>query len=150
MDALTAFLKLAREWCWRRGEDLAYIWTRETAQLGTHAHVFYHIPDRINSAFARHQWRLIRQACNKAYAPHACKSRLVTGWSRYVDGEPATFIANYNEVLGYLLKGADRTVIESLNLPKQQYGGRVTGKRCGTSQNIGKAARLAMMGNPRV
>jgi len=43
--------------------------------------------------------------------------------------------------LAYLLKGASPEVALQFGLERLQPGGRVIGKRCGTSQNIGAKAR---------
>jgi hypothetical protein len=51
--------------------------------------------------------------------------------------------ANLGEVLDYVLKGAGETARRRLGLRRKQFGGVVTGKRCGTSENIGRAAREA-------
>ena len=48
---------------------------------------------------------------------------------------------NLAEALGYLLKGADRKTAENLKLVRLEPGGRVTGKRCGWSENVGAKAR---------
>jgi hypothetical protein len=43
--------------------------------------------------------------------------------------------------LAYVLKGASEAAAASFNLERLEPGGRVIGKRCGTSQNIGAMAR---------
>ncbi|MEQ3745887.1 MAG: hypothetical protein ABNH53_06570 [Henriciella sp.] len=141
-ETLQAFLKLAREWCYRQGGDLAYVWTRESAEIGTHAHILFHVPPVIEAAFARLLWRWMKQACGGAYVRGACYSRRVQGWVSYQRGEPETFDANHSAVLHYILKGADGEAVARHALTKRQAGGGVVGKRCGTSQNIGKSARL--------
>ena len=47
----------------------------------------------------------------------------------------------YTNVVGYLLKGAEPDAAQVLGLSKIEAGGRVIGKRCGWSENIGDAAR---------
>jgi UDP-N-acetyl-D-mannosaminuronate dehydrogenase len=45
--------------------------------------------------------------------------------------------------LGYVLKGASPEAASQFALKRLEPGGRVIGKRCGTSQNIGAKARKA-------
>lgn len=145
-ETLQAFLKLAREWCYRQGETLAYVWTRESAEIGTHAHILFHVPPPLEAVFARRLWRWMKQACGGAYAKGACHSRRVYGWQSYLRGDPETFERNQGNVLHYILKAADGDATARHALTKQQAGGRVVGKRCGTSQNIGKKERLKLEG----
>ena len=59
-------------------------------------------------------------------------------------GKPASRVAiNADAVLTYLLKGVNDDVAQEVGLVRLEAGGRITGKRCGTSQNIGAKARKA-------
>lgn len=49
-------------------------------------------------------------------------------------------------MLDNALKGAGGTAGPLLRLRRKQFGGVVTGKRCGTSENIGRVAREAKGG----
>ena len=44
--------------------------------------------------------------------------------------------------LDYLLKGADTKARAALRIQRMELGGELWGKRCGTTENIGRAARL--------
>ena len=44
--------------------------------------------------------------------------------------------------LHYLLKGADDEARAAHCISKRAHGGELSGKRCGTTENIGRAARL--------
>jgi hypothetical protein len=56
-------------------------------------------------------------------------------------GNPDLHAINLITALGYLTKGVDPAAAERCNVLKLEPGGRVIGKRCGTSQNIGPKAR---------
>lgn len=45
--------------------------------------------------------------------------------------------------LSYVLKGASPEAASQFDMDRLEQGGRVIGKRCGTSQNIGSKARKA-------
>jgi hypothetical protein len=54
---------------------------------------------------------------------------------------PEHHAVNLAVALGYVLKGASAEAAERFGMDRLEPGGLVIGKRCGTSQNIGKAAR---------
>jgi len=58
-------------------------------------------------------------------------------------GNPDLHAINLEVALGYVLKGADPKAASQFGLERLEHGGRVIGKRCGTSQNIGAKARKA-------
>ncbi len=58
-------------------------------------------------------------------------------------GNPALHAINLQTALAYVLKGASPEAASQFALKRLEPGGRVIGKRCGTSQNIGAKARKA-------
>lgn len=58
-------------------------------------------------------------------------------------GNPDLHAVNLEVALAYILKGANSEAASRYALDRLQPGGRVIGKRCGTSQNIGAKARKA-------
>jgi hypothetical protein len=73
-----------------------------------------------------------------AYGAGAVNTRRIGG---RVTVAQAVHDANLAEALGYVLKGADKQTADNLGLVRLEPGGRVTGKRCGWSENVGAAAR---------
>jgi hypothetical protein len=58
-------------------------------------------------------------------------------------GNPELHAINLDAVLTYVLKGASPDAASQFGLERLESGGRIIGKRCGTSQNIGAKARKA-------
>src|SRR5262249_42400838 len=61
--------------------------------------------------------------------------------ARLEKGYPDLHAINLQAALSYVLKGAGEAAAAKFNLERLEPGGRVIGKRCGTSQNIGAQAR---------
>lgn len=58
----------------------------------------------------------------------------------FIEAKPVT---DMEGLLGYLLKGTDPKVAKALGIVMSTWQGLVIGKRCGTSENIGRKARQA-------
>ena len=58
-------------------------------------------------------------------------------------GNPDLHAINLKAALAYVMKGATPEGALKFGLERLEPGGRVIGKRCGTSQNIGAKARKA-------
>jgi hypothetical protein len=134
MAATTAFLKALREWT----GATAYIWTRENGDgKGSHLHLLAHLPagKRWRGALSR---RWLERITGNPYRRNAILTRRIVG-----AGQPygALYQANLQAVLAYVLKGADPEVAASLGFDHKP-GGRIIGKRCGTSRNIGEGATV--------
>jgi hypothetical protein len=56
-------------------------------------------------------------------------------------GNPDLHAINLEAAFSYLLKGASVEAAFHFELARLEPGGRILGKRCSTSQNIGKGAR---------
>lgn len=58
---------------------------------------------------------------------------------------PGAYLANLDNVLGYVLKGCCKDAVVELGLERHEDTGQVVGKRVGWSQNIGRAAQTSMI-----
>lgn len=143
--ATLRFLKLAADWLRLRGETLAYIWVRESGDgKGEHVHILLHVPPYLGRAFSSRQRGWLK-ACGASFSKGMIFSRPV-GRSlshafvgiRY--GEP--YQDHLDAALNYVLKSTSPHAHARLGLPKHEPSGVIIGKRCSTSQNIGRAARL--------
>ncbi len=134
MPATTAFLKYLREW---GGGQVAYIWVRENGDgKGSHVHILAHIPEAKKMSGARSRRWVERCTC-KAYRAGAIQCRKITG---YGGDDGKLYDANLSAVLAYVLKGAQPDTAARLGIA-HEHGGRVIGKRCGTSRNLGETSQ---------
>ena len=134
MAATTAFLKYWRDWL---GGQTAYVWVRENGDgKGSHLHILAHLPagKKWRGALSR---RWIERITGKPYAAGVILSRRIAGAG---DNASPHYAANLQAVRAYVLKGATPDAAGKLGIAHAP-GGRIIGKRCGTSRNIGKAAR---------
>lgn len=133
MAATTAFLKALRDWL---GGETAYLWARENGDgKGSHVHILAHLPagQRWHGARGR---RWIERISGKPYTAGVMKTRAIGG-----AGEPGgeLYAANLAAVLAYALKGVEPDVAAAMAI-EHEAGGRIIGKRCGRSRNIGPDA----------
>ncbi len=142
--SLRAFLKNAGDWTVKRGARMAWAFVREHGEgKGSHAHILLHVPPALRPAFTRRQRRWLQQA-GVHLAKGVILSRRIGGTLRAYQQQRESYLSNLGEALGYCLKGADGDAAKVLGLTRLEPGGTIIGKRCGTSQNIGRAARLLM------
>ena len=133
MAATTAFLKSLRDWL---GAETAYLWTRENGDgKGSHVHILAHLPAGRRWHGARGR-RWIERISGKPYIAGVIKTRRIGG-----AGEPGgeLYAANLAAVLAYAMKGVEPGAAAALAI-EHEAGGRIIGKRCGRSRNIGPDA----------
>lgn len=140
LSATGAFLKKLGDAVRASGGRFAYLWVRETgAEKGEHVHILWH--GSADLPVFRRRLRDWLKACGARRAKGVCVTRPV---SRSLGGAMSggdDYGVNLLEVLDYVLKGADAAARERLGVRRQEPGGEIVGKRCGTSANIGPAAR---------
>ena len=148
LKATGLFLKLASDWVRRHGGKTAFIWVRENGPgKGRHVHILMHLPPDVAREFNRYQRRWL-QTCGAQWRAKVLLSRPVGRSLRHALTGGADYVANLSEALSYVLKGADHRAREMLGIERCEPGGRVVGKRCGVSQNIGPAAREGGFARP--
>ena len=123
------------------GGEIAYIWSRENgAVIGGHVHILLHFPaDYIWRGHRVQRW--IERISNRPYKKGAIKTTRVGGTAKAHEQNPGRYLANLAAVVGYIIKGTCPNADATLKLERMKAQGRVMGKRCGRSQNVG--ARLA-------
>lgn len=132
--ATTAFLKYFREWL---GGGTAYIWTRENGDgKGSHLHILAHMPAGrcMNGARSR---RWLERITGQPYRRGTIRTTRIGGAS---DPDGPAYAANLRAVVAYILKGVAADTAMALGIAHSP-GGRIIGKRCGTSRNVGAKAR---------
>jgi hypothetical protein len=134
------FLKLAGDWIAKRGGKFAWAWVRENGDTkGSHVHILLYLPALTGIGNMQRRW--LRSITGQPYSARTIKTARIGGTANAARSAPAAYQANLAEVVGYVLKGASPAAANDLGLERLDAGGRITGKRAATSQNIGRAAR---------
>jgi hypothetical protein len=136
-------IKLVREYSARRG-GFAAIWVRESGEgKGGHVHILMHLPARLSLKGRTRRWvRLAGGKCQSGVS----YIRAVAGRVSAADNGGEHYSHNLKVVREYLLKGASREASEALRLEREPtVQGRILGKRCGSTENIGPSARKTSM-----
>lgn len=132
-------LKLVREYAKRNNAPFTCIWAREGGDgKGGHVHILMHLPAALSLNGRTRKW--VRLAGGKCRAG-VSYVRPVGGRLLSADIGDAHYRHNAEMVSGYLLKGASVATGNVLGLRLYGETGRIVGKRCGWTQNIGKAAQ---------
>lgn len=136
------FLDLLSKTLARNGSRTAWIWVHEGGEKkGIHCHILAHVPAQICPLIAKLQLKWLRHITGLPYKRNVIRNRPIGRRVGVELGNPAFHLANVQACLGYLLKGACDEAVETFGLEFREHGGLVIGKRCATSQNIGKKAR---------
>lgn len=134
------FLDLLSKAIKRHGSRTAWLFTHEAgAGKGGHCHLLAHIPDALAPLVARRQRAWLKVITGRPYKARAVHSRPVVGAATAGAGD--LYAVNLKAAMGYVLKAADAAAAARYGLTRLEAGGRIIGKRSGTSQNIGPAAR---------
>ncbi len=142
VKAIGKFLTLLRNHVRKKlGGDIAYIWAREHGSIiGCHVHIVLHLPDGYSWQGHRMR-RWIERISDRPYKIGTIKTTRIGGTARAHESNPAFYLANLMSVIGYVVKGANPDAAAILELDRVKGQGRIIGKRCGWSQNIGNAGR---------
>jgi hypothetical protein len=123
----------------RRGIPAAWAWCRECKAHTdiVHCHLLFHLPSAYRTGA-------------KLAEVQACLERLVDRHGDGILGEFAVKLTIHPDPDGlYLIKGGNRDTWEQFKIRREwrHSQGVIHGKRCGTTENIGRARRLAMAQN---
>jgi hypothetical protein len=144
VKATGRFLDLLTKALARNESKTAWLWTLENGdRKGGHCHLLVHVPAALVSILTKLQKGWLRRITGKPYRARVIHSKPIGGRLGLEAGNPELHSINLAVALGYVLKGADAVAAEQFGLERLQAGGRIIGKRCGTSQNIGAKARKA-------
>ena len=134
-------LALVRKHVRRLGSEAAALWARENGDgKGGHVHILLHLPSGMTLHNRTRRW--IKAAGGKPLR-RVSRVRTIGGRLAHADLGGPHYRSNADAVLAYLIKGASDETGGTLALPRSGEGGRVIGKRCGMTQNIGPKARHA-------
>lgn len=138
------FLDLVTKTLARRGLLTAWVWVHESGDgKGGHCHMLIHLPAGVAKTIAAKQRRWLRAISGHPYRERVILSRPIGGRVGLEDTNPVLYGENLKAAMSYLLKGAHPRAAQIYDIQRYEPGGRVTGKRCGTSQNVGPKARGA-------
>lgn len=143
VKATGQLLKLMGDWLRCNNTALTAVWVREAGPAkGEHVHILLSVPPHILGSFTRLQRGWFKKI-GAAWKRGAYLSRPIGGSHKLAFNEASTSLYQQalTGALHYLLKGADAHARAALRIKKQDDGGELWGKRCGTTENIGKAAR---------
>jgi len=126
----------------RHGSATAWLWTHESGDgKGGHCHLLAHVPAHLVPVIAGLQRGWLRRIAGQPYRARVIHSKPIGGRLGLETGNPDLHTVNLEAALAYVLKGASDEAASQFGLERLEPGGRILGKRCGTSQNIGAKAR---------
>lgn len=138
------FLDLMTRALARHGGATAWLWVHENGdRKGGHCHLLAHVTADLVPLVTRLQRGWLRRITGSTYRARVIHSKPIGGRLGLETGNPDLHAVNLGEALSYVLKGACPTAAAQFELERLEPGGRIIGKRCGTSQNIGAKARKA-------
>jgi hypothetical protein len=143
VKATGQLLKLMGDWlrCYNTG--ITALWVREAGlQKGEHVHILLSVPPPILGLFTRMQRGWFKKI-GAAWKRGVYLSRPIGGSHKAAFSPICSDLYKQalSGALGYLLKGADAKARAAQGLIRNEDGGELWGKRCGTTENIGRAAR---------
>lgn len=147
MLATARFLTLARDWLRKQEGEFAWTFARENGDgKGEHVHILMHVPPHLGVRFGQRQRRWIKKIVGQNYKTGTIRTRRIGGSLRAAWRSPEIYLINLGAVVAYLLKGVTDPVGRQLGVSALEAGGRVIGKRTGSSENLGAAAIARSVG----
>ncbi len=126
----------------RHDSQTAWLWVHENGdRKGGHCHLLAHVPAELVPILTRLQRGWLRRISGTPYRRRVIHSKPIGGRLGLERGNPELHAVNLQAALAYVLKGTSAEAAAQFGLERLEPGGRVIGKRCGTSQNIGAKAR---------
>jgi len=147
-QSIRIFLKAAADAVKYWGGEFAATWVRENGvnangdPTGTHVHILAHIPPHLVRQFiiAQVGW-FSRVRLSDRHRKGTIDGYEIDGFETMIEGLPHDYACSLHKLVSYQLKSASQDTLAALHLgTPYQDGGMILGKRCGTSQNIGRAA----------
>lgn len=144
VKATGRFLDLLAKSIARNKSKTAWLWVLENGDSkGGHCHLLIHVPAALVPILTRLQKGWLKRITGNPYRARVIRSKPIGGRVALETGNPELHAINLAAALVYVLKGANAEAAAKFGLERLEAGGRIIGKRCGTSQNIGAKARRA-------
>lgn len=144
VKATGQLLKLMGDWLRCYNSAITAVWVREAGPAkGEHVHILLSVPPPILRSFTRMQRGWFKKI-GAAWKLGVYLSRPIGGSHKVAFSEASTNLYQQalTGALHYLLKGADAKARAAHGISRRDEGGELWGKRCGITENIGRAARL--------
>lgn len=127
----------------RHGSRTAWLWVHENgASKGWHCHLLVHVPSDYVKRLSGLQKGWLRRITGKPYRARVIHSKPIGGRLRLELSNPRLHAVNLKVAFDYVCKGAPQAVLDAHDINREhEPGGRIIGRRCSTSQNIGAKAR---------
>ena len=132
----------------REGGRVSAIWVRECASgKGEHVHILLHLPAGMSLRNRTRRWIV---AAGGQYRAGVSKVTLIGGrLPKIGENREQRQVANAENVARYMMKAASGDTGVLLNLPRHGEGGRIIGKRCGTTNDLNdKRAKRSTLIDP--
>lgn len=144
--AVTAFLKRAGDAVRYWGGTFAAAWAREDGfdrkgePKGSHVHILAHVSAGLLGRFKRAQMGWLKALrLSPRHNGGTIEGKPIMGSLATVGQSSDLYAVNLWTVAGYTVKGADQAVLDRAGIDRQHVaGGTITGKRAGTTQNVGR------------
>jgi hypothetical protein len=150
--AIGRLTKLMGDWLRCNNTELTAVWVREAGEgKGEHVHMLLGIdPAKVGQFTRKHRAWMARIGCR--WEKGVFLSRIVGGSHRAAFNEDTEclYLQAVTATLDYCLKGADSQARQLFKIKRDEPGGELVGKRCGTTENIGRAARLRWEQSSRI
>ncbi|WP_321326999.1 hypothetical protein [uncultured Parasphingorhabdus sp.] len=142
-QATGRFTDLMTKMLARNGSATTWLWVHENGDgKGWHCHLLAHVPAEHVKRLTALQKGWLRLITGYKYRKGVIHSKPIGGRLGLEVGNTELHFINLEAAFGYCCKGAPQTVLDSFGIDRaHEPGGRVIGKRCATSQNIGAKAR---------
>lgn len=137
-------LKLMGDWLRCYNSAITAVWVREAGSAkGEHIHILLSVPPNKIGPFNRMQRGWFKKI-GAAWKRGVYRSRPIGGSLKlaFSAASASLYQQALTGALHYLLKGADAQARAAHDITKRDDGGDLWGKRCGATENIGRAARL--------
>lgn len=131
----------------RHGSGTAWLWVHENGDgKGGHCHLLAHVPAELVPIVNRLRLGWLNSITGRTYKKGVICSKPIGRLLELEVSNPDLHAVNLLKAFGYCLKQTEPEVASQFGLERLEPGGRIIGKRCGTSQNIGpKARNIALM-----
>lgn len=126
----------------RHGAATSWLWVHENGDgKGGHCHLLAHVPADLVDRLTKLQRGWLRRITGQPYRARVIHSRPIGKTCDTYRSNLNDYCSNVVMALAYVLKGSSPEAALHFGLERAEPGGRIIGKRCGTSQNIGAKAR---------